>query len=70
MFLYSISQGNLIATPAIKGTILPGITRKSIIDVAVSQGFQVSTPTPPLPFVLYKNMLETNDNPTCHTIMV
>ncbi|XP_049395640.1 branched-chain amino acid aminotransferase 2, chloroplastic-like isoform X1 [Solanum stenotomum] len=36
-----IVKGNLIATPAIKGTILPGITRKSIIDVALSQGFQV-----------------------------
>jgi len=34
-------QGNVISTPAIKGTILPGITRKSIIDVARSQGFQV-----------------------------
>ncbi|XP_010279225.1 PREDICTED: branched-chain-amino-acid aminotransferase 3, chloroplastic-like [Nelumbo nucifera] len=30
-----------ISTPAIKGTILPGITRKSIIDVAHSLGFQV-----------------------------
>ncbi|XP_060190779.1 branched-chain amino acid aminotransferase 2, chloroplastic-like [Lycium barbarum] len=35
------AHGNLITTPAIKGTILPGITRKSIIDVAVSQGLQV-----------------------------
>ncbi|XP_022751175.1 branched-chain amino acid aminotransferase 2, chloroplastic-like [Durio zibethinus] len=34
-------KGNVISTPAIKGTILPGITRKSIIDVARSQGFQV-----------------------------
>lgn len=33
-------KGNVISTPAIKGTILPGITRKSIIDVAVTQGFQ------------------------------
>ncbi|XP_047311740.1 branched-chain amino acid aminotransferase 2, chloroplastic-like [Impatiens glandulifera] len=36
-----VVKGNLIATPAIKGTILPGITRKSIIDVARSQGFEV-----------------------------
>lgn len=36
-----IFQDNVISTPAIKGTILPGITRKSIIDVALSQGFQV-----------------------------
>ena len=36
-------QGNVISTPAVKGTILPGITRKSIIDVALSKGFQVIT---------------------------
>ncbi|CAK9184115.1 unnamed protein product [Ilex paraguariensis] len=36
-----VVKGNVISTPAIKGTILPGITRKSIIDVASSQGFQV-----------------------------
>lgn len=37
-----LHQGNVISTPAIKGTILPGITRKSIIDVALSKGFQVN----------------------------
>ncbi|XWS29665.1 hypothetical protein CRYUN_Cryun24cG0049300 [Craigia yunnanensis] len=36
-----VVKGNVISTPAIKGTILPGITRKSIIDVAQNQGFQV-----------------------------
>ncbi|XP_050207213.1 branched-chain amino acid aminotransferase 2, chloroplastic-like isoform X2 [Mercurialis annua] len=36
-----VVKDNVISTPAIKGTILPGITRKSIIDVARSQGFQV-----------------------------
>ncbi|XP_021890497.1 branched-chain amino acid aminotransferase 2, chloroplastic-like [Carica papaya] len=36
-----VVKDNFISTPAIKGTILPGITRKSIIDVARSQGFQV-----------------------------
>ncbi|KAL1820284.1 hypothetical protein ACET3Z_015153 [Daucus carota] len=35
-----VVKGNVISTPAIKGTILPGITRKSIIDVARSLGFQ------------------------------
>ncbi|KAL6955024.1 Branched-chain-amino-acid aminotransferase, mitochondrial [Sarracenia purpurea var. burkii] len=38
-----VVKGNVISTPSIKGTILPGITRKSIIDVARSQGFQVHT---------------------------
>ncbi|WCJ32080.1 Branched-chain-amino-acid aminotransferase [Euphorbia peplus] len=36
-----VVKNNVISTPAIKGTILPGITRKSIVDVARSQGFQV-----------------------------
>ncbi|KAL6573079.1 Branched-chain-amino-acid aminotransferase, mitochondrial [Orobanche hederae] len=36
-----VVKGNVISTPAIKGTILPGITRKSILDVALNQGFQV-----------------------------
>ncbi|GKU98763.1 hypothetical protein SLEP1_g11716 [Rubroshorea leprosula] len=36
-----IVKDKVISTPAIKGTILPGITRKSIIDVARSEGFQV-----------------------------
>ncbi|XP_078436836.1 branched-chain-amino-acid aminotransferase 3, chloroplastic-like [Wolffia australiana] len=36
-----VVKGNKISTPATKGTILPGITRKSIIDVARVQGFEV-----------------------------
>ncbi|XP_071701468.1 branched-chain-amino-acid aminotransferase 5, chloroplastic-like [Rutidosis leptorrhynchoides] len=36
-----VVKGKTISTPDIKGTILPGITRKSIIDVACDQGFQV-----------------------------
>ncbi|XP_056161167.1 branched-chain amino acid aminotransferase 2, chloroplastic isoform X2 [Syzygium oleosum] len=36
-----VVKDKVISTPAIKGTILPGITRKSIIDVARSEGFQV-----------------------------
>ncbi|CAI9758460.1 unnamed protein product [Fraxinus pennsylvanica] len=36
-----VVKGNVISTPAIKGTILPGITRQSLIDVAVSQGYKV-----------------------------
>ncbi|KAI9165666.1 hypothetical protein LWI28_018268 [Acer negundo] len=36
-----VVKDKVISTPEIKGTILPGITRKSIIDVARSQGFQV-----------------------------
>ncbi|XP_030528308.2 branched-chain amino acid aminotransferase 2, chloroplastic-like isoform X2 [Rhodamnia argentea] len=36
-----VVKDNVISTPSIKGTILPGITRKSIIDVARSEGFQV-----------------------------
>ncbi|PSS30667.1 Branched-chain-amino-acid aminotransferase [Actinidia chinensis var. chinensis] len=39
-----VVKGNIISTPAVKGTILPGVTRKSIIDIAQSQGFQVPPP--------------------------
>ena len=34
-------QGGVIATPELRGTILPGITRKSIIELATSLGFEV-----------------------------
>ncbi|GAV90236.1 Aminotran_4 domain-containing protein [Cephalotus follicularis] len=36
-----IVKGNAISTPGINGTILPGITRKSIIDLALDFGYQV-----------------------------
>ncbi|MCL7052225.1 hypothetical protein MKW94_008120, partial [Papaver nudicaule] len=36
-----IVKGNRISTPPAQGTILPGITRKSIIDIAIDQGYQV-----------------------------
>ncbi|KAL0381493.1 UNVERIFIED_CONTAM: Branched-chain amino acid aminotransferase 2, chloroplastic [Sesamum angustifolium] len=36
-----LEEGNLISTPTINGTILPGITRKSILELARSLGFQV-----------------------------
>ncbi|KAK7330923.1 hypothetical protein VNO77_25129 [Canavalia gladiata] len=36
-----VVKGNVISSPALTGTILPGITRKSIIDIARMQGFQV-----------------------------
>jgi len=42
IFLVFFHQDNVISTPAIKGTILPGITRKSIIEVAQSKGFKVN----------------------------
>jgi hypothetical protein len=42
LFYCLFHQENVISTPAIKGTILPGITRKSIIEVAHSKGFKVN----------------------------
>ncbi|XP_072991214.1 branched-chain amino acid aminotransferase 2, chloroplastic-like [Typha latifolia] len=36
-----IVKGNVISTPATRGTILPGITRKSIIEIAQDSGYQV-----------------------------
>ncbi|KAH7672869.1 Aminotransferase class IV protein [Dioscorea alata] len=37
-----IVKGNVISTPATNGTILPGITRKSIIEIASDLGYQVN----------------------------
>ncbi|KAL5787943.1 hypothetical protein ACOSP7_004892 [Xanthoceras sorbifolium] len=34
-------KGKVISTPATKGTILPGITRKSIIEIVRDMGYQV-----------------------------
>eukprot|EP00250_Pteridium_aquilinum_P008782 c18204_g1_i1 orf=124-1368(+) len=34
-------KGSKLATPQLKGTILPGITRKSIIELARSRGYEV-----------------------------
>ncbi|KAJ0967720.1 hypothetical protein J5N97_024637 [Dioscorea zingiberensis] len=36
-----IVKGNVISTPATNGTILPGITRRSIIELANDLGYQV-----------------------------
>ncbi|KAM4121537.1 hypothetical protein ACB094_01G013300 [Castanea mollissima] len=36
-----IVKGNAISTPAINGTILPGVTRRSIIEIARDHGYQV-----------------------------
>ncbi|XP_055960616.1 branched-chain amino acid aminotransferase 2, chloroplastic-like [Mercurialis annua] len=35
-----VVEGNMISTPAISGTILSGITRKSIIEIALSFGWK------------------------------
>jgi branched-chain amino acid aminotransferase len=40
--LYHFFQDNVISTPLLTGTILPGITRKSVIGIAQSLGFQVA----------------------------
>ncbi|XP_021903749.1 branched-chain-amino-acid aminotransferase 2, chloroplastic-like [Carica papaya] len=36
-----IVKGNVISTPTLKGTILPGITRKSVLEIALDLGYQV-----------------------------
>ncbi|XP_006855774.2 branched-chain amino acid aminotransferase 2, chloroplastic isoform X2 [Amborella trichopoda] len=36
-----VVKGKSISTPPIDGTILPGITRKSVIDIARNEGYQV-----------------------------
>lgn len=43
MFVFHINlvKENDIFTPAIDGSILPGVTRKSIIDIAIDLGYKV-----------------------------
>ncbi|XP_065871557.1 branched-chain-amino-acid aminotransferase 2, chloroplastic-like [Euphorbia lathyris] len=36
-----VAKGNLISTPPLNGNILPGNTRKSIIEIATDNGYQV-----------------------------
>ena len=38
---FFVVKGKTIATPALEGTILPGITRKSIIELARDKGYTV-----------------------------
>eukprot|EP00227_Mantoniella_beaufortii_P019682 CAMPEP_0197591158 /NCGR_PEP_ID=MMETSP1326-20131121/12907_1 /TAXON_ID=1155430 /ORGANISM="Genus nov. species nov., Strain RCC2288" /LENGTH=404 /DNA_ID=CAMNT_0043156529 /DNA_START=177 /DNA_END=1391 /DNA_ORIENTATION=- len=38
---FFVVKGNTISTPSLGGSILPGITRKSIIDLARAKGFTV-----------------------------
>ncbi|GMI87945.1 branched-chain aminotransferase 6 [Hibiscus trionum] len=43
-----ILKGNVISTPAADGTILPGITRKSIMELASGFGYQVEERVVPI----------------------
>jgi branched-chain amino acid aminotransferase len=40
-----VLKGDIVATPATAGTILPGITRRSIIELARDCGYQVKLTT-------------------------
>ena len=37
-----VVKGGVVATPATRGTILPGITRKSIVELARDRGYKVT----------------------------
>ncbi|XP_050365692.1 branched-chain-amino-acid aminotransferase 5, chloroplastic-like [Argentina anserina] len=39
-----VVKDKIISTPALEGTVLPGVTRKSIIEIAHSQGYPVCVP--------------------------
>ncbi|XP_015576601.2 branched-chain amino acid aminotransferase 2, chloroplastic [Ricinus communis] len=43
-----VVKGNMIATPAVTGTILPGVTRRSIIEIALDFGYQIEERLVPL----------------------
>ncbi|MED5486171.1 MAG: aminotransferase class IV, partial [Candidatus Thermoplasmatota archaeon] len=45
-------KDGIIHTPELTGTILPGITRASIIDLARSKGYEVREEKVPIDFVL------------------
>ena len=36
-----VVKGNVIKTPPLRGTILPGVTRRSVIELARAEGFTV-----------------------------
>eukprot|EP00889_Picochlorum_renovo_P007690 jgi/Picre1/34720/NNA_002186.t1 len=36
-----VKHGNVISTPPISGSILPGVTRRSVIELARSKGYEV-----------------------------
>jgi branched-chain amino acid aminotransferase len=38
-----VVKGGVVSTPATVGTILPGITRKSVIELARDRGYKVSS---------------------------
>lgn len=44
-------QNGVVATPDLRGTILPGITRKSVIQLAQNLGHTVSLTAHPSPTV-------------------
>lgn len=43
-----VVKENVISTPPTNGTILPGVTRKTVIDIASDHGFQVEERTVPV----------------------
>ena len=36
-----VKHGNVISTPPISGSILPGVTRRSVVELARSKGYEV-----------------------------
>jgi branched-chain amino acid aminotransferase len=38
-----VVKGGVVSTPATVGTILPGITRNSVIELARDRGYKVSS---------------------------
>lgn len=42
ILIIALIQGRTISTPATNGTILEGITRKSVMEIASDQGYQVT----------------------------
>lgn len=50
-------QDKVISTPELAGTILPGITRKSIIQLARSRGYEVLADPPLISLLAHMYLL-------------
>ncbi|XP_058007326.1 branched-chain-amino-acid aminotransferase 2, chloroplastic [Hevea brasiliensis] len=60
-----IVKGNVISTPAVNGSVLPGITRKSIIEIALDIGYQMEERS-----ILLEELLDADEAFCTGTAMV
>lgn len=59
------TQGNKIRTPPLVGTILPGITRMSVLQLAQDLGYDATEEPVPISDALESDEVFTTGAPTC-----